>query len=176
MEEKCDYKFKVSLLGEASVGKTSLILRFVKNYFKDDLKSTIGTNFMIKTVNVDKVKIQLLIFDIGAQKIFTSMRAKYFQGSSASIAVFDITSRESLHALPEWIISVRDVCGNIPIYVVGNKADLVNQRAITRSDGEALASRFTCMYEEASAKTGDRVEALFDKVARACLENLRYSA
>lgn len=174
MEEKFDYKFKISLLGEAGVGKTSLILRYVKNFFKEDLKSTIGTNFMIKPVTIGKTKVQLLIYDIGAQKIFTSMRAKYFQGSNASIAVFDVTSLESLHAIPEWILSMKDVCGNIPTFIVGNKVDLVNQRVVLRSDAEALASRFNCMYEEASAKTGASVEAMFEKVTRACLENLAY--
>ncbi len=169
MEEKFDYKFKVSLIGAASVGKTSLILRYVKNTFKSDLKSTIGTNFMIKPVMVDKMKIQLVIFDIGAQEQFQSMRAKYFQGSNASIAVYDITSLDSLHALPEWIMSLREVCGNIPIMVVGNKTDLT-ERVVSRMDAEALASRFTCIYDEASAKTGDKVEAIFERIARACLE------
>ncbi len=170
MEEKFDFKFKISLIGAASVGKTSLILRYVKNSFKEDLKSTIGTNFMIKPVTIDGVKIQLVIFDIGAQDQFLTMRSKYFQGSNASIAVYDVTSRDSLLALPEWIMSLREVCGNIPILVVGNKIDLVDQRAVSRMDAEALASRFTCMHDEASAKTGDKVEAIFAKIARACLE------
>jgi Ras-related protein Rab-4B len=170
VEEKFDYKFKVSLIGAASVGKTSLILRYVKNTFKSDLKSTIGTNFMIKPVMVDGLKIQLVIFDIGAQDQFVSMRAKYFQGSNASIAVYDITSRDSLHALPEWIMSLREVCGNIPILVVGNKIDLTDQRVVSRMDAEALASRFTCMHDDVSAKTGDKVEAIFICIARACLE------
>lgn len=165
-----EYKFKISLLGEAAVGKTSLILRYVKNFFKEDLKSTIGTNFMTKTMNVGTSGVQLLIFDIGAQKIFSSMRVKYFQGSNAAIAVYDVTSRESLHALPEWIISVKDVCGNIPIIIVGNKVDLIDERAVLRSDAEALADRFNCMYDEASAKTGDSVEAVFEKIASACME------
>ncbi|HME56597.1 MAG TPA: Rab family GTPase [Candidatus Lokiarchaeia archaeon] len=167
-----DYKFKISLLGEAGVGKTSLILRYVKNFFKEDLKSTIGTNFMTKAMNIGDTTVQLLIFDIGAQKIFSSMRVKYFQGSNAAIAVYDVTSRESLHALPEWIISVKDVCGNIPIIIVGNKADLVNERAVLRSDAEALADRFNCIYEEASAKTGESVEAVFEKITCACLETV----
>jgi Ras-related protein Rab-6A len=167
-----EYKFKISLLGEAGVGKTSLILRYVKNFFKEDLKSTIGTNFMVKAMNVDNSTVQLLIFDIGAQKIFSTMRVKYFQGSNAAIAVYDVTSRESLHALPEWIISVKDVCGNIPIIIVGNKADLVEERAVLRSDAEILADRFTCMYEEASAKTGESVEKLFENIARSCLDSI----
>ncbi|MEX2684778.1 MAG: Rab family GTPase [Candidatus Sigynarchaeota archaeon] len=170
MEEKFDYKFKISLIGAASVGKTSLILRYVKNTFKSDLKSTIGTNFMIKPVTIDDVKIQLLIFDIGAQDQFVSMRAKYFQGSNGSIAVYDVTSLDSLRALPEWIMSLRDVCGNIPIIVVGNKTDLADHRAVSRMDAEALANRFTCLYDEASAKTGEQVEAIFVRIARACLE------
>lgn len=169
-----DYKFKLSLLGEASVGKTSLILRFVKNYFAEDLKSTIGTNFMIKQVDIDGKMVQLLIYDIGAQKIFTSMRAKYFQGSNASIAVFDLTSKETLLALPEWISSIRDVCGNIPVIMVGNKNDLASQREVTTSDCQEIAQRFTCMYEETSAKTGEKVELVFQRIARACLENLDY--
>ena len=167
-----EYKFKVSLLGEAGVGKTSLILRYVKNFYKEDLKSTIGTNFMTKTMTVGTSKVQLLIFDIGAQKIFSSMRVKYFQGSNAAIAVFDVTSRESLHALPEWIISVKDVCGNIPIIIVGNKADLTDDRVVLRSDAEALADRFNCTYEEASAKTGESVEVVFEKITCACLETI----
>nr|MDO8086857.1 Rab family GTPase [Candidatus Sigynarchaeum springense] len=170
MEEKFDYKFKISLIGAASVGKTSLILRYVKNTFKSDLKSTIGTNFMIKPVMIDGVKVQLLIFDIGAQDQFVSMRAKYFQGSNGSIAVYDVTSLESLRALPEWIMSLRDVCGNIPILIVGNKTDLAEQRAVSRMDAEAIASRFTCLHGEASAKTGEQVEEMFVRIARACLE------
>lgn len=165
-----DYKFKISLLGEADVGKTSLILRYVKNFFKEDLKSTIGTNFMTKEMDIGTTSIELLIFDIGAQKMFSSMRVKYFQGSNAAIAVYDVTSRESLHALPEWIISVKDACGNIPIIIVGNKIDLVNERVVLRSDAEAFADRFTCMYEEASAKTGASVEAVFEKITSVCLE------
>jgi small GTP-binding protein len=170
VEEKFDYKFKISLIGAASVGKTSLILRYVKNSFKNDLKSTIGTNFMIKPLTVDNKKIQLVIYDIGAQDQFVSMRAKYFQGSNASIAIYDVTSIDSLRALPEWIMSLRDVCGNIPILIVGNKIDLVDQRAVSRIDAEALASRFMCIHDEASAKTGDKVEKIFERIARACLE------
>jgi small GTP-binding protein len=173
VEDRFDYKFKIALIGAASVGKTSLILRFVKNTFKSDLKSTIGTNFMIKPMMVDGVKIQLVIFDIGAQEQFLSMRSKYFQGSNASIAVYDIASLDSLHTLPEWIMSLREVCGNIPIMVVGNKIDLVEQRAVSRMDAEALATRFTCMHDEASAKTGDKVEGIFERIARACLEMSR---
>ena len=171
MADHVDYKFKITLLGEARVGKTSLILRFVKDYFSEDLKSTIGTNFMIKKVQVDDKIVQLLIYDIGAQKIFTSMRAKYFQGSNASIAVFDLTNLETLRALPEWITSVREVCGNIPVAMVGNKADLTGERAVTVSDSESLAQRYTCMYVETSAKTGDNVEKVFEQITRACLDN-----
>ncbi|NMC07002.1 MAG: GTP-binding protein [Candidatus Lokiarchaeota archaeon] len=170
MEDKYDYKFKISLIGHASVGKTSLILRYVKNTFKNDLKSTIGTNFMIKPVTIDGTKIQLVIFDIGAQDQFVSMRAKYFQGSNGSIAVYDVTSIDSLRALPEWITSLKDVCGNIPILVVGNKIDLGDQRAVSRMEAEALANRFTCMHDETSAKTGDKVEQIFERIAKACLE------
>ncbi len=168
---RADFKFKITLMGESNVGKTSLILRYVKDYYKEDLKNTIGTNFMVKEVNIDGKVIQLLVFDIGAQKMFTSMRAKYFQGSNGAIAVFDLTSIETLHAMPEWINSIRDVCGDIPILVVGNKADLVEERAVPLLESQNLASRFTCMYMEASAKSGDKVSDLFEKITRACLEN-----
>ena len=177
-QKDAEFKFKVTLLGEAGVGKTSLILRFVKNYFKEDLKSTIGTNFMLKDVEIDmggkKVVVRLLIYDIGAQKIFSSMRAKYFQGSNASIAVFDVTSVESLHALPEWIAPVKDLCGNIPIMVVGNKVDLTDEREVSKVDASALAERFNCMYAETSAKTGEQIEEVFEKLTRICLENFDY--
>lgn len=174
MSGKVDFKFKVTLLGEASVGKTSLVLRFVKDYFKEDLKSTIGTNFMIKKVDIDDIKVQLLIYDIGAQKIFSSMRAKYFQGSNASIAIYDITRPETLHALPEWINSVREINGNIPIMIVGNKLDLEDQRRVPVMDAKNIAKRFTCMHAEVSAKTGESVEKVFKRVAKASLDEYQY--
>ncbi|MHA1715121.1 MAG: Rab family GTPase [Promethearchaeota archaeon] len=167
------YKFKITLLGEGGVGKTSLILRYVKNYFMEDLKKTIGTNFMIKRIDFDNESVQLIIYDIGAQQRFKSMRARYFQGSSASIAVFDLTNNQSLYALPNWITSVREICGSIPIIVVGNKLDLKEKRIVPESDGRNFASRFTCMYREVSAKLGDGVKDLFEGVAAVCLKNFK---
>ncbi|MHA1683705.1 MAG: Rab family GTPase [Promethearchaeota archaeon] len=173
-EKQVDFKLKISFIGDEMTGKTSLILRYVKNHFKEDLKSTIGTNFMIKRLEIEGKSIQLLIYDIGAQKIFTSMRAKYFQGSNASIAVFDVTNLHSLHGLPDWINSLREVCGNLPITIVGNKVDLQDSREVSDAEARNLASRFNCDYDEASAKTGEHVELIFENLARDCLEYLGY--
>lgn len=129
---------------------------------------------MVKTVEIDGTTIQLLIYDIGAQDTFKSMRTRYFHGSNASIAVFDLTRLNTLYALPEWINSVKETCGNIPFAIVGNKSDLVEERTVPRVDAEGIANRFSCLYEELSAKTGDNVESLFEKITREILKDPRF--
>jgi Ras-related protein Rab-6A len=94
-------------------------LRYIKEAFSEDLKKTIGTNFLIKEVEVDNIICRLLIWDIGGQSQFSSLRQVYFKGSQAAIGVYDITSPESLHRILDWIASVKKSVGNIPIILLG---------------------------------------------------------
>jgi small GTP-binding protein len=172
-EGKQNYKFKITLFGSANVGKTSLIIRFIKDSFSEDLKKTIGTNFLIKDVELpeEHVNLRLLIWDIGGQAQFSSMRNMYFKGSNGAIGVYDVTSPESLLRIPGWVSSIKKAVGNIPMILIGNKADLVNERRVTKEDSDDLAARLECTHLETSAKDGTNVEKMFYEIAKACYKN-----
>jgi small GTP-binding protein len=164
------YKFKVTLFGPGGVGKTSLLIRYIKDYFNPDLKQTIGSNFLIKDVDIENINVRLLLWDIGGQEQFLPLRQIYFKGSDAAFGVFDITNPQSLLKLPGWVSSIKKtVKKSIPMVMVGNKLDL--ERQIDRSEAEDLASRINCIYLETSAKTGENVENAFEIIAKACLQN-----
>jgi len=169
--DKSSYKFKVCLFGPGNVGKTSLLIRYIKDFFNSDLKKTIGSSFLIKDVVIDEIDVRLLLWDIGGQDIFQKLRTIYFKGSNAAFGVFDVTDPQSLLKLPGWVSSIKKtVKKSIPMIIVGNKIDL--ERQVGRQEAEDLAKRLNCDYLETSAKTGEKVEIAFEKIARACLNSV----
>ena len=169
--DKSSYKFKVCLFGPGNVGKTSLLIRYIKDFFNTDLKKTIGSSFLIKDVVIDEIDVRLLLWDIGGQDIFKKLRTIYFKGSNAAFGVFDVTDPQSLLKLPGWVSSIKKtVKKSIPMIIVGNKIDL--ERQVGRQEAEDLAKRLNCDYLETSAKTGEKVEIAFEKIARACLNSV----
>ncbi|MFX1455994.1 MAG: GTP-binding protein [Promethearchaeota archaeon] len=164
------YKFKVTLFGPGGVGKTSLLLRYIKDYFKEGLKKTIGSTFLIKDVDIDGKNVRLLLWDIGGQPQFHKLRTIYFKGSNGALGVFDLASSQTLLKIPGWISSIKKtVKRTIPMLLLGNKVDL--EREVDREEAEDLAKRLGCEYLETSAKTGENVEKAFEMVARACLQD-----
>ena len=171
---KKSYKFKIPLFGSQNVGKTSLILRFIKQTFSYDLKQTIGTNFLIKDVEIDGDDVRLMIWDIGGQAQFSTMRNIYFKGSQGAIGVYDVTTPESLLRLPGWISTLKKAAGPIPLVIIGNKVDLSpEQRRVSKDDALDLANRLDATHLETSAKDGKNVEEMFLVIARKCHENAK---
>lgn len=171
MSPDSQYKFKITLFGPGGVGKTSLLLRYIKDYFGDDLKKTIGSNFLIKDVELEGKNVRLLLWDIGGQPQFHKLRTIYFKGSNAALGVFDISSSQSLLKIPGWVSSIKKtVKKTIPMLLLGNKVDL--EREVDREEAEDLAKRLNCEYMETSAKTGENVEIAFEKIAKACLQDI----
>ncbi|MFX1305507.1 MAG: Rab family GTPase [Promethearchaeota archaeon] len=171
MSSDTQYKFKITLFGPGGVGKTSLLLRYIKDYFSDDLKKTIGSNFLIKDVEIDNKNVRLLLWDIGGQPQFHKLRTIYFKGSNAALGVFDLSSSQSLLKIPGWISSIKKTVKKaIPMLLLGNKVDL--EREVDRLEAEDLAKKLSCEYLETSAKTGENVEVAFEKIAKACLQDL----
>jgi len=171
MSSDSQYKFKITLFGPGGVGKTSLLLRYIKDYFSDELKKTIGSNFLIKDVELEGKNVRLLLWDIGGQPQFHKLRTIYFKGSNAALGVFDLSSSQTLLKIPGWVSSIKKtVKKTIPMLLLGNKVDL--DREVDREEAEDLAKRLNCVYMETSAKTGENVEAAFEKIAKACLEDV----
>ena len=169
--EKKTYKFKVCLFGSGGVGKTSLLIRYIKDYFSPDLRQTIRSSFLIKDVEIDQFNVRLLLWDIGGQDQFAKLRTIYFKGSNAAFGVYDVTNPQSLLKLPGWVSSIKKtVKQTIPMVIIGNKIDL--ERQVDKQEAEDLAKRLNCYYLETSAKTGEKVEIAFEKIARACLTSV----
>lgn len=173
-------KVKVCFIGDAGVGKTSLIKRFVLDVFDDRYIATIGTKVTKKIVEVDGgpggTKVMMLVWDIMGQKGFRELlREAYFFGAHGAIAVCDLTNKETLEELRYWIKALTDVAGDVPIVFAGNKADLENERVIKESDLQELAGKYGSTAYLTSAKTGQNVENVFKKLAAAMSQKIRSS-
>ena len=166
MAEEYDYLFKSIVVGDGGVGKTALTLRFSKGFFTEDYKMTIGVDFHVKTINIDSIegpiRAKLQIWDTGGQERFSSIRPMYYRGSLGALLIFDLTNAGSFEHLPQWIEEVRaNVKTEIPLLLVGNKSDLVDQRTVSLEEINNFTNNFNLYYMETSAKTGEGVGDCF---------------
>ncbi|MDF1539354.1 MAG: GTP-binding protein [Candidatus Thorarchaeota archaeon] len=164
------FKFRVVLLGEATVGKTSLLRRYTENSFDEEYKQTIGTTFASTDVNITDDKgtnrvVRLVIWDMGGQATYKELRRQYMKGASAAIIVYDVTQPESFMAMNTWYQSFREVCPNSIAIICANKVDLQGKRMVPVEPGQMLRDWFQAAYYETSAKTGDNVNEVFTRVA-----------
>lgn len=155
---------KIVLLGHFGVGKSSLIRRFVENTFTEDYKVTIGVHILKKTVEIpeDGKDVSLIIWDLEGNDDINNTRISYLIGTNAFIYVFDVTRPSTYENLESDIEFINDKQPNIPIKIVGNKNDLVNKDFLKRNNDKF--GRLTNYYT--SAKTGNNVEDLFNKLAK----------
>ena len=166
MAEDYDYLFKSIVVGDGGVGKTALTLRFSKGFFTEDYKMTIGVDFHVKTITIDSseglIRSKLQIWDTGGQERFSSIRPMYYRGSLGALLIFDLTNSATFEHLPQWIEEVRaNVKNEIPLLLVGNKSDLLDERAVSYEELNNFTRNFNLFYMETSAKTGDGVGDCF---------------
>jgi len=166
-----DYTFKVMMLGDASVDKTSLTIRYISGFFLDDLKLTIGVDFYSKTTNFQGKKVKLQVWDFGGEERFRFLLHQYCKGANAAFFLYDITNRLTLDHLPDWTQIIREHSGDIPIILVGTNLDLQAYRAVTREEGILAANKYNLSgFTEVSAKTGQNVERLFETITEILVE------
>ena len=159
---------RLVFIGDQSVGKTSIISRFQFDTFDDHYQTTIGIDFVSKTVPVDDGTVRLQLWDTAGQERFRSLIPSYIRDSHVAVVVFDITSRESFESTSKWIADVRAQRGSdVVIVLVGNKTDLAAQRAVTTAELEARAAEQEIMFIETSAKDGFNIKLLFRRLATA---------
>lgn len=157
---------KIVLLGDQSVGKTSLITRFMYDTFDNTYQATIGIDFLSKTMYLEDRTVRLQLWDTAGQERFRSLIPSYIRDSSVAIVVFDITNRASFQSTSKWIEDVRSERGNdVIIVLVGNKADLSDKRQVTLEEATTKATQLNIMFMETSAKAGHNVKTLFKKIA-----------
>lgn len=169
-----DYTFKVIMIGDASVGKTSLTLRFISGFFLEDLKLTIGVDFYSKTTNFKDKKVKLQIWDFGGEERFRFLLSQYCKGANGAFFLYDITNSITLDHLPDWTQNIREHAGDIPIMLIGSKKDLEEFRAVTREEGILAAKKYNLTsFVELSSKTGDNVEKAFEVITEELIERAK---
>ena len=155
-------KYKLVFIGDQSVGKTSIISRFMYDTFDTHYASTIGIDFVSKSVPIDRGTVRLQLWDTAGQERFRSLIPAYIRDSQVAVVVFDITSRASFDSTTTWIADVRAQRGNdVIIVLVGNKTDLVSQREVSAAEIEQRANEQEIMFIETSAKEGFNIKLLF---------------
>ena len=157
---------KFAVLGDAGVGKTSLINQFVDQTFQEDYRATIGANIVKKMVDLPelKSKVNLVFWDIAGQDKYASQRSTYYEGCSGALLVYDITRFSSFDNIStKWFRDYDEhVTEDQQFILIGNKNDLVDQRSVERSKGQDLGNRLNAIeFIETSAKTGDNVNKAF---------------
>ncbi|XP_014664568.1 PREDICTED: ras-related protein Rab-6A isoform X2 [Priapulus caudatus] len=161
-------KFKLVFLGEQSVGKTSLITRFMYDSFDNTYQATIGIDFLSKTMYLEDRTVRLQLWDTAGQERFRSLIPSYIRDSTVAVVVYDITNANSFQQTTKWIDDVRTERGNdVIIMLVGNKTDLSDKRQVSIEEGERKAKELGVMFIETSAKAGYNVKQLFRRVAAA---------
>ena len=153
----CDFLFKIIVVGDSNVGKSSLISRAVNNNFDGNCSSTIGIEFVSTMLKINRDKIKLHIWDTAGQETYSSIVSSYYRNIAGAIIVFDITDKKSFDKLDKWREEIKIYNNNIndiPILIVANKIDKAFRRVIPEEAGQEYARIHSLKYIETSAKRG----------------------
>ncbi len=160
-------KFKVVLLGEGRVGKTSIVMRFTRDQFNDKQQSTINAMYLDKQIKVNQKDVILNIWDTAGQERFHALGPIYYRDADGAILVYDITDAPSFEKVRTWIKELRKIVGpNIAIAIAGNKSDLERNRAVKSEDAIAYAESVGALHFLTSAKTDKNLLETFSQLAQ----------
>lgn len=158
-------KYKLVFLGDQSVGKTSIINRFIFDTFEGKDHPTVGVDFISKTLNFDNRTIRLQLWDTAGQERFRSLIPSYIRDSSVAVVVYDVGNKNSFKNIVKWVNDVRNERGNeVLLVIVGNKIDL-EEKEVTKAEGEQLAKENDAIFFEVSAKLGTNINNVFMNIA-----------
>ncbi len=166
LSKKLHITNKIVLIGDARVGKTSLVRRFVTNLFDPSYQITLGTTIMKKEVEYLDNIVTLAIWDIGGQDVFRQIRSKYFFGSKGALAICDASNKETFDNLPMWVESFQKEVGDKPIIFLANKCDL-KELQVSEQDLKDLVGKYeNCEFLFTSALDGTNTEKAFSNLVR----------
>jgi len=168
-----DHIFKLLMIGDAGVGKSSMLLRFTDDSFDDHIQSTIGVDFKVKHLEAMGKRVKLTVWDTAGQERFRTLTSSYYRGAQGVVMVYDVTRRDSFENLEQWLKEVQLYSPNngegVVKLLVGNKVDL--ERKVPREEAEAWARSQGMLFLEASAKTKTGIRQCFVEVVHKILED-----
>ena len=162
-----DVLFKILLIGDSGVGKTSVILRYTKNVFHEEFLNSIGVDFKSKDLNIDGRKVKLQIWDTAGQERFRTITTSYYRGAHAIAIVFDLTKRQTYEHVQKWMNDInRFAKENVLKLIIGNKSDLKNEIQVSYAEVRALASQMKATYFSVSAKKNENINEFFEAATK----------
>ena len=170
-DENYDFIFKVLLLGNSDVGKSSLLLRYVDSVWNDAFVPTIGVDFKVKTLTINEKKVKMQIWDTAGQERFRTVVSTYFRGAHGILLLYDVTNRDSFKNLESWLIEIeKNAKEKVLKILIGNKCDLTDDREIQSDEGKAFALRNGMEFMETSAKMNTNVSEAFETLGKLMIE------
>lgn len=167
---------KTIITGEGGVGKTTLLHRYIEGRFDANTRLTIGVEFFLKELTVDDDSIFLQIWDFGGQERFRFLLSNYAKGAKGALLLFDLTRPLTLNTLEEWVNICRSDDPDLPILLIGSKADLEEMIRVNEELIESLKTEFNFFdYVRISSKTGENVNEVFEKIARVIVNHVKKS-
>ncbi|KAL5475506.1 hypothetical protein EMCRGX_G025330 [Ephydatia muelleri] len=164
-ESDYEFVFKVVLVGDASVGKSNLLMRFTKNEFSEHSRETIGVHFTSTIVKIGTKNVKAQIWDTAGQERYRSITHAYYRGAVGAIIVYDMTAVSSFASVQTWLKDLRDTCSpSVVILLVGNKSDLKDEKAVPTEDARLFAEKHQLLFMETSALDTTNVDEAFSKL------------
>ncbi|XP_062415971.1 EF-hand calcium-binding domain-containing protein 4B isoform X2 [Pungitius pungitius] len=166
-----DRLFKVVLVGNSSVGKTSLLRSFCEGRFRPSTTATVGVDYSVKTLTLDNMQVAMQLWDTAGQERYRSITKQFFRKADGVVVMYDVTVEESYRAVRPWLSNVQEAAGEgIPILLLGNKMDMDGDREVSFKEAEQLARENKVMFFEVSAYTAKNVTESLTRLARVLME------
>jgi len=165
-----DISLKILILGDSSVGKTTLLLKYVDGYFPTVYVATIGVEYKIKRININGIDISLQIWDTAGQERFRGITKNFMKGADGIIYVYDITKKSSFESLKNWIFQSEEATEGFKKIIIGNKIDLEKERQITKDSLNKFCQSRNIKGLEVSAKNDVNVNECFETLAKLIIE------
>ena len=168
------HQFKLIMLGDVAVGKTSIVTRFVDNEFKSTYHCTVGVEYKVKSLKLDPyTHVNLKIWDTCGEEKYRTITRQYYRNSNGVVLVFDLTNKNSFDKLSGWLNDIKEYGPNdICIILVGNKSDVQDRKLSLFEEGKKLAMNYKMPYIEVSAKTGTNVLSMFENITKKMIDNI----
>ena len=175
-EKRIEILYKVLLLGDWSVGKTCLLMRYMDNTFTEMHLSTIGIDSKVKIVNLKEgLDAKIQIWDTAGQERYKTISKSYIKGANGILLVYDVTQRASFEGIKNWIKQIKDqVSSRVSVVLIGNKIDLVDKREVKTEEGEELGKEYNYQFFETTAKDGININEAFEALIKAIAETYSY--
>ncbi|EDW07550.1 ras-related protein Rab-35 [Drosophila mojavensis] len=171
MARHFDHMFKLLIIGDSGVGKSSLLIRFSDDTFSGSYITTIGVDFKIRTVEINGLRVKLQIWDTAGQERFRTITSTYYRGTHGVIIVYDVTNGDSFANVRRWLEEIQNNCDVVNKVLVGNKNDDPDRKVVITEDAQRFARQMDIELFETSAKDNINVEDMFLSITRQVLDH-----